>query len=716
MRLFNIRSIFILIIFVLSIALYFFTEARYATLLMVLLLVIILLALITAKLTGRNLSVSLKMPVQGRQGEPSHVSVRVKNNSALPVFLCSIKTVMTNLLTDEKDEAIYHLSIGRKKTDAVDFAVTEKRCGCVTIDVDAVRVSDPLGIINIKPKTLEIEDAKGHIYYMPKAAETLIPAESFASYDMESYKYSPLKSGNDPSEIFDIREYEQNDSMKAIHWKLTGKMDTPMVKEFGLPVENKLMVIVDKAKANATAEDIEADTEDDILRARVDVAAEICKLSHHGGNSSNTRAFLNAVNAVYYYYNYCEDSPSRYSPAGTWSYGPTQSAKQIGNVASVRYNGDITYGVYDDVITQELERNYTTNTIYLYDPDDPEKLRGILTQDFNRATTKYIDQRAYGDYDFSTTKRENSYVEDGWFIGNGDTQYYYRNNEPVTGWLVDGDAKYYMDPDTGKKETGWLTVGSDTYFFDEYGRMQTGFVKVGTAVHHFDDEGRQTKTGWALIDGNRYYFGAYNKMAQGVYTIDGKKYLFDRNTGIMQIGVVRQGSSLYFTDDSGVLYPAGWTDYNGSRYYLDSNGRASTGWNKVSGNWYLMGSDGVMLTGWQRAGGIWYYLDDGGVMQTGWQQFGGRMYYLSGSGAMQTGWQKIDGAWYYMNGSGVMQTGWQKIDGKWYYMNAGGAMQTGWQRIGSVWYYMNDSGVMQTGWQLIGGKWYYFKSSGAWVR
>ena len=504
------------------------------------------------------------------------------------------------------------------------------------------------------------------------------------------------------------------------------------------------------------AGDIEADTEDDILRARVDVAAEICKLSHHGGNSSNTRAFLNAVNAVYYYYNYCEDSPSRYSPAGSWSYGPTQSAKQIGNVASVRYNGDITYGVYDDVITQELERNYTTNTIYLYDPDDPEKLRGILTQDFNRATTKYIDQRAYGDYDFSTTKRENSYVGDGWFIGNGDTQYYYRNNEPVTGWLVDGDAKYYMDPDTGKKETGWLTVGSDTYFFDEYGRMQTGFVKVGTAVHHFDDEGRQTKTGWALIDGNRYYFGAYNKMAQGVYTIDGKKYLFDRNTGIMQIGVVRQGSSLYFTDDSGVLYPAGWTDYNGSRYYLDSNGRASTGWNKVSGNWYLMGSDGVMLTGWQRAGGIWYYLDDGGVMQTGWQQFGGRMYYLSGSGAMQTGWQKIDGAWYYMNGSGVMQTGWQKIgrmwyylgadgvmqtgwqfingrwyymnaggamqtgwqkiDGKWYYMNAGGAMQTGWQRIGSVWYYMNDSGVMQTGWQLIGGKWYYFKSSGAWVR
>ena len=444
------------------------------------------------------------------------------------------------------------------------------------------------------------------------------------------------------------------------------------------------------------AGDIEVATEFDMLEAGVDLSADICKLSHHGGDTSNTYDFLEAVGAEFYYYNYCEDSPSIFSPKDSWTYWSVHDAQELGNVASVRYNGNITYGVYDDVISQELERNYTRQTIYLYDPEDPDKLRGIVTQDFNKAATKYIGDRAYGGYDYSTTFRENSYADDGWLIGNGDTQYYYRNNAPVTGWLEDGGSKYYMNPATAKKETGWLTLDADTYFFDEFGRMQTGFVKIGTAVHHFDEQGRQTKTGWKKIDGNWYYFGAYNKLALGVHAVGGKKYLFDWKTGILQSGVVWQGSSLYFADASGVVYPAGWTKYNGSWYYLDSNGKAATGWRKISGKWYLMNSKGVMLKGWQVTGGKWYYMDAGG--------------------AMKTGWQKIDGAWYYMTKGGAMLTGWQKIDGKWYYLNSKGVMQLGWHKISGKWYYLDGSGAMVTGWKTIGGKRYQFSSSGVWIK
>ena len=464
------------------------------------------------------------------------------------------------------------------------------------------------------------------------------------------------------------------------------------------------------------AGDIEVATEFDMLEAGVDLSADICKLSHHGGDTSNTYDFLEAVGAEFYYYNYCEDSPSIFSPKDSWTYWSVHDAQELGNVASVRYNGNITYGVYDDVISQELERNYTRQTIYLYDPEDPDKLRGIVTQDFNKAATKYIDDRAYGGYDYSTTFRENSYADDGWLIGNGDTQYYYRDNAPVTGWLEDGGSKYYMNPDTAKKETGWLTLDADTYFFDEFGRMQTGFVKIGTAVHHFDEQGRQTKTGWKKIDGNWYYFGAFNKLALGVHTVGGKKYLFDWRTGILQSGVVWQGSSLYFTDASGVVYPAGWTKYNGSWYYLDSNGKAATGWQKVSGKWYYLNSKGVMLTGWQLISGKWYYMDVNGAMKYGWQKIDGDRYYLSSGRAMKTGWQRVNGKWYYLNSKGVMQTGWQLLGGKWYYMDGYGVMKTGWQKIDDKWYYMNGSGAMATGWQTIGGKRYYFNGSGVWVK
>ena len=121
MRLFNIRSIFLIIILILSTALYFFTEAKYAALLLVLLLLIIILALITANLTGRDLKVSMDTPVQGVQGVPAHVAIKVENRGFFPVFMCKVKTVMTNLLMDEKDESTDCLSIGRKKTSRTEF-------------------------------------------------------------------------------------------------------------------------------------------------------------------------------------------------------------------------------------------------------------------------------------------------------------------------------------------------------------------------------------------------------------------------------------------------------------------------------------------------------------------------------------------------------------------------------------------------------------------
>ena len=463
------------------------------------------------------------------------------------------------------------------------------------------------------------------------------------------------------------------------------------------------------------AGDIEVDTEYEMLDAGVDLSADICKLSHHGGDTSNSYAFLEAVGAEFYYYNYCGDTSSKYSPVGSWSYGPAQNAKKLGNVASVRYNGDITYSVYDDVITQELEHNYVTKTIYLYDPDDRTKLRGIVTEDYNKASTMHLDteSQAFGRYGFSTLLRDGASVDDGWFIGNGDTQYYYKDNKPVKGWLVDGGAKYYMDPETGRKETGWLTLGSDTYFFDEFGKMKTGFVKVGTAYHHFDSEGKQTKTGWAKINGNWYYFGEFNKLAFGVHSINGHKYYFDRNTGILRTGVIVQKGNTYFADANGVLYPKGWFRYNGKLYYLDSNGRMMTGWVADSGKWYYMDGNGQKKTGWQAIGGKWYYFESDGVMHVGWRRVDGKWYYMNSNGEMHTGWRCVGGRWYYLGSNGAMKTGWQRIGGNWYYLGSNGALASGWQCLGGTWYYLDSNGVMKTGWHYLGGKWYFMDSSGA---
>ena len=49
--------------------------------------------------------------------------------------------------------------------------------------------------------------------------------------DSDSPEFSKVKSGDDPSEIFDLHPYREGDAVNLIHWKLTEKMDKALACE-----------------------------------------------------------------------------------------------------------------------------------------------------------------------------------------------------------------------------------------------------------------------------------------------------------------------------------------------------------------------------------------------------------------------------------------------------------------------------------------------------
>lgn len=55
-------------------------------------------------------------------------------------------------------------------------------------------------------------------------------------FPADADEYSTEKKGDDPSEIYQVREYRPPDSIHSIHWKLTAKEDQLMVKEHGFPL------------------------------------------------------------------------------------------------------------------------------------------------------------------------------------------------------------------------------------------------------------------------------------------------------------------------------------------------------------------------------------------------------------------------------------------------------------------------------------------------
>ena len=104
-----------------------------------------------------------------------------------------------------------------------------------------------------------------------------------------------------------------------------------------------------------TCGDIEEIIENEILEKGIDVSADLYKMSHHGGPTSNTYKFLEAVNPSFAFFSSTEDSPDHF--ARNWASGPAGDMMDFANVHSSRYNGNITYTARDGVITARADRN-----------------------------------------------------------------------------------------------------------------------------------------------------------------------------------------------------------------------------------------------------------------------------------------------------------------------------------------------------------------------
>lgn len=57
--------------------------------------------------------------------------------------------------------------------------------------------------------------------------------------------YCPYRSGDDPSQVFSLREYRPGDRQRQIHWKLSLKQGCLMVREFSLPLRDRVAIFID---------------------------------------------------------------------------------------------------------------------------------------------------------------------------------------------------------------------------------------------------------------------------------------------------------------------------------------------------------------------------------------------------------------------------------------------------------------------------------------
>ena len=245
-------------ILALSLGLFIFTGYTFFGLVLFTALLYGIISIFCVALPNPKLTVEFEAPREAEKGRVYDAAVRINNMSSFPVMRCIMELSLKNLLTGREEVITLSRGLLPRRISEIDITGESDICGVLELSIRSAFLSDLLGIFK---KKAEVSFSPYEILVNPNTEYVPLEQDDLERYDMESFKYADGKVGSDSSETVGIREYIPGDSIKGIHWKLSAKTGEIMVKEYGLPVDTKLMVLADKKLPKKEAEDRENDGE-----------------------------------------------------------------------------------------------------------------------------------------------------------------------------------------------------------------------------------------------------------------------------------------------------------------------------------------------------------------------------------------------------------------------------------------------------------------------
>jgi len=125
--------------------------------------------------------------------------------------------------------------------DSIEEKITCSHCDCFTITIVSIQCSDMLNCIWKEHSINYVQT----FYVFPLRIELKNDVKELFIQDDNVLQYHPYQKGNDYSEIYDLRNYRAEDSLKHIHWKVSMKKNELYVKEGSQPIAHHIYLALD---------------------------------------------------------------------------------------------------------------------------------------------------------------------------------------------------------------------------------------------------------------------------------------------------------------------------------------------------------------------------------------------------------------------------------------------------------------------------------------
>ena len=216
--------------------------------------VLFILTLITAKKlkisfvgTGNTAGRSAQVPMM----------IRVENRSVLPVADLTMYIEYRYELEDKVNKIKISTPVFPRDSQLLTLNVSASHYGTVHFKLRKALVRDMLRLFRFKVKSSDESALSFNFTVFPDRVMLENKISNYASMGLETDEYSKTEKGDDPSEVFDVRDYVEGDKISRIHWKLTAKQDKPIVKEYSMPLANSIVLLVDLYMDKGAADKME---------------------------------------------------------------------------------------------------------------------------------------------------------------------------------------------------------------------------------------------------------------------------------------------------------------------------------------------------------------------------------------------------------------------------------------------------------------------------
>ncbi len=174
-----------------------------------------------------QVSISFSHAIVGR-GEKAKLIFHIKNSSLYPQPKLSLYFEISNEKNPNNAQFIHELYVGPKEELEYEVEIGLMNCGNFKAKLIRFEMWDLFDFVR---REIQV-NSTAECISLPIELAIESNINEFSGDNTNETVYEKYAKGNDPSEIFEIREFHNGDRLQTIHWNLSAKQNELMVKVF----------------------------------------------------------------------------------------------------------------------------------------------------------------------------------------------------------------------------------------------------------------------------------------------------------------------------------------------------------------------------------------------------------------------------------------------------------------------------------------------------